>query len=234
MKVAGARERMVNLQLAARGIADSRVLQAFREVPREAFLPVGLEDFAYDDGPLPIGEKQTISQPYIVGLTAQALALNGHEHVLEVGTGSGYAAAILSRLVARVTTIERLPALAEAARGHLARLGYENVEVLLGDGTLGRRDRAPYDAIAVAAGGPLVPNALCEQLALGGRLVIPVGTREDQKLVRITRTTTRTFAWEPLSDVRFVPLIGAQGWSELKAPAAPSGVAPALTPSASL
>jgi protein-L-isoaspartate(D-aspartate) O-methyltransferase len=205
---------MVESQLRARGIGDERVLAAFRAVPREAFVPQALEEFAYEDNPLPIGEEQTISQPYVVAVTAEALGLGAGQRVLEVGTGSGYAAAILSRLGARVVTVERLPRLAEGARERLARLGYDNVQVFTGDGTLGWPDQAPYDAIAVAASGPEVPRALLEQLAVHGRLVIPVGATEDQELVRVTRTGEHTFTREVLSGVRFVPLIGAQGWAE--------------------
>ena len=208
------RSSMVELQLAARGIADLRVLRAFGQVPREAFVSEALAPFAYRDAPLPIGDGQTISQPYIVALTASALRLQGDEHVLEVGTGSGYAAAILSRLAKEVFTIERLPSLAEQARERLARLGYWNVTGVEGDGTLGLPDFAPYDAIAVAAAGPEVPRALLEQLAPGGRLVIPVGADEgNQLLVRVVRDLRGPFRQETLTDVRFVPLIGAQGWS---------------------
>jgi protein-L-isoaspartate(D-aspartate) O-methyltransferase len=210
-----ARDQMVERQLDARGIKDAKVLKAFRAVPREAFVPPGMEEFAYRDSPLPIGEEQTISQPYIVALTVQALRLEGHERVLEIGTGSGYAAAILSRVAREVYTVERLEGLAAEARERLERLGYANVHILRGDGTLGWREHAPYDAIAVAAGGPEVPKALREQLAIGGRLVIPVGADESsQTLVRVTRVGPDDFREEPLGQVRFVPLIGAQGWAE--------------------
>jgi protein-L-isoaspartate(D-aspartate) O-methyltransferase len=210
-----ARARMVQRQLAARGISDPRVLDAFRTVPREAFLPPELVEFADRDTPLPIGDGQTISQPYIVAVTIQALALKGHERVLEVGTGSGYAAALLSRLAKQVFTIERLESLATLARQRLSSLGHGNVEVRTGDGTLGWPEHAPYDAIAVAAGGPEIPDALKQQLAIGGRLVIPVGENEgSQILVRVTREGVREFREEPLAEVRFVPLIGEQGWPE--------------------
>jgi protein-L-isoaspartate(D-aspartate) O-methyltransferase len=205
---------MVERQLAGRGIGDSRVLDAFRAVAREAFLPEDLAEFAYEDTPLPIREGQTISQPYIVALTAEALGLRGNERVLEIGTGSGYAAAILGRLAKEVFTVERLAPLADEARERLARLRFDNVHVLCGDGTLGWPEHAPYDAIAVAAGGPAIPNALLQQLAPRGRLVIPVGPDESsQVLMRVTRDGDR-FHHEQLTQVRFVPLIGEQGWPE--------------------
>lgn len=208
------RERMVELQLLGRGISDPRVLDAFRSVPREAFLPPELAEFAYGDTPLPIAAGQTISQPYIVAVTVEALRLKGTERVLEIGTGSGYAAAILSRVAEEVFTVERLEPLAEAAKESLARLGYQNVRVLHGDGTLGWPEHAPYDAIAVAAGGPEIPKALLSQLTPGGRLVIPVGPDESsQELVRVVREGER-FRREPIMSVRFVPLIGEQGWRE--------------------
>jgi len=209
------RDRMVDLQLAGRGVADARLLAAFRKVPRHEFVPVGLGEFAYEDAPLPIGSEQTISQPYIVALTIEALGLRGGERVLEIGTGSGYAAAVLSRLVESVFTVERLASLAESARERLARLGYHNVRVLCGDGTLGWAEHAPYDAIAVAAGGPEIPRALLDQLAPGGRLVMPVGPdTSSQMLMRVTRRGETHFETEPLREVRFVPLIGEQGWPE--------------------
>ena len=213
------RDRMVELHLARRGISDPRVLEAFRTVPREAFVPPELAEFAYRDAPLPIGEGQTISQPYIVALTVEALGLRADERVLEIGTGSGYAAAVLSRLAREVYTVERLESLATQARERMAALGYDNVHVLCGDGTLGWPQHAPYDAIAVAAGGPRVPEALRSQLAPGGRLVIPVGAQDEvQILMRVTREGEDSFREEPLLDVRFVPLIGEQGWSEAGAP----------------
>ena len=210
-----ARSRMVDLQLGGRGISDPLVLDAFRAVPREAFIPPELLEFAYQDRALPIGEDQTISQPYIVALTVEAMHLKGGERVLEIGTGSGYAAAVLSRIAKDVFTVERLESLAIEARERLARLGYRNVEVLHGDGTLGWPEHAPYDAIAVAAGGPQVPMALLDQLAPGGRLVIPVGPDEaSQVLTRVTRVGAAAFREERLIEVRFVPLIGEQGWPE--------------------
>ena len=209
------RDRMVEVHLAGRGITDSRVLDAFRSVPREAFVADELAEFAYADTPLPIGQGQTISQPYIVAFTVQALALHGSERVLEVGTGSGYAAAILGRLAKSVCTIERVPELADAAKDRLARLGFDNVRVTCGDGSLGWPEHAPYDAIAVAAGGPKAPPALLSQLAIGGRLVIPIGDDESSQILTcITREDETEFRYEPLADVRFVPLIGEQAWDE--------------------
>jgi protein-L-isoaspartate(D-aspartate) O-methyltransferase len=213
MDIPLARDRMVDVHIAGRGIRDARVLAAFRSVPREDFVPTESAQLAYADMPLPIGGGQTISQPFIVALTVSALGLRGGERVLEIGTGSGYAAAILSRLAKEVFTVERLAPLAEQARERLRRLGYGNVQVLCGDGTLGWPEHAPYDAIAVAAGGPEVPKALLEQLAPGGRLVIPVG-ETTQELVRIVREEDGGFRRESLGEVRFVPLIGEQGWSE--------------------
>lgn len=207
------KERMLSDHLAARGIRDAAVLRAMREVPREAFLPPGMEPFAYDDGPLPISEGQTISQPYIVAYMIEALELEGGERVLEIGTGSGYAAAVLSRCAGQVFTVERIASLAEGARSKLKTLGYDNVTVHLGDGTLGWREHAPYDAIVVTAGAPEVPRGLLEQLSLQGRLVIPVGpTQHLQELVRVRRLAEGRFESEMLCPVRFVPLIGEQGW----------------------
>ncbi len=207
------RTRMVEVHLAQRGITDSLVLEAFRRVPREAFVPVELSEFAYEDAPLPIGEGQTISQPYIVALTIQELGLRGGERVLEVGTGSGYAAAVLGRIAKEVYTIERVEALAESAKERLARLGFANVHVVHGDGTLGLLENEPYDAIAVAAGGPKAPPALLAQLAVGGRLVMPIGdTADTQILVRITRESDTEYREEPVADVHFVPLIGEEAW----------------------
>jgi protein-L-isoaspartate(D-aspartate) O-methyltransferase len=209
-----ARARMVEVHLAHRGIHDP-VLHAFKTVPREAFVPPDLQEFAYADAPLPIGKGQTISQPYIVALTAQALGLRGHERVLEVGTGSGYAAAILSHVAKEVFTIERVPILAASAKERLARLGFANVHVAFGDGSLGLPAHAPYEAIAVAAGGPKAPPALLAQLAVGGRLVMPIGADDaSQVLVRITRENETTYRQESLTEVQFVPLIGEQAWAE--------------------
>ena len=183
------RRYMVEHHIRARGITDTRVLAAFEAVPREAFLPARLADLAYDDRPLPIAAGQTISQPYIVALMAEALRPRPEDEVLEVGTGSGYAAAVLARLARRVYSIERHAELAEQATVHLAQIGATNVEVRCGDGTLGWPEHAPFAAIAVAAGGPEAPRALLDQLAVGGRLVMPVGSDRAQELVRITRTS---------------------------------------------
>jgi protein-L-isoaspartate(D-aspartate) O-methyltransferase len=211
--VAAQREQMVATQLAARGIRDARVLAAMREVPREVFVPAELAEFAYRDSPLPIECGQTISQPYIVALMAAALKLTAQDRVLEIGTGSGYAAAVLSRIAKRVETVERHAELSQISAARLARLGYDNVAVHHADGTLGWIEAAPYDAIVVAAGGPTVPDALLDQLAMGGRLVIPVGDdRGLQSLVRVTRHADGELEREDLGDVRFVPLIGVQGW----------------------
>lgn len=209
------RHRMVDTHLALRGISNPKILEAFRSVPREAFVPDELAEFAYVDAPLPIGDGQTISQPYIVALTIDALELRGGERALDVGTGSAYAAAVLGRIVKDVYTVERIASLAASARDRLERLGYSNVHVRCGDGSLGWAEHAPYDAIAVAAGGPRVPEALRAQLAVGGRLVIPVGPDESQqKLIRVTRVSETEFREETLADVRFVPLIGEQGFGE--------------------
>jgi len=206
------RERMVADQLVRRGISDLRVLAAFARIPREAFVDPGLGRHAYDDSPLAIGFGQTISQPYIVALTAQALALSGDERVLEIGTGSGYAAAVLARLAREVHTVERIETLATAAAARLARLGFANVHVHHGDGTLGWPAGAPYDAIAVAASAPRPPPSLLDELAIGGRIVLPIGSEEAQYLVRITRRSATDYVEDRLGDVRFVPLVGAEGW----------------------
>ncbi|MFO0991797.1 MAG: protein-L-isoaspartate(D-aspartate) O-methyltransferase [Hyphomicrobiales bacterium] len=207
------RREMVERQVVARGVRSSLVLSAMREVPREAFLPHQLHEFAYEDSPLPIEAEQTISQPYIVAFMVEALELKGGEKVLEIGAGSGYAAAILSRIAGEVYTIERIGQLAEKAATRLADLGYSNVHVLHGDGTVGWAEHAPFDAIVVAAGGPSVPDSLKQQLKIGGRLVIPVGTDpRAQELVRVTRVSESEFRTEDIADVRFVPLIGEEGW----------------------
>ena len=211
------REEMVERSIAARGVSDELVLDAMRKVPRELFLPNNLREFAYEDSPLPIAGEQTISQPYIVAFMAEALMLTGGEKVLEVGAGSGYAAAVLSEIAANVYTVERLGPLADKAAATLADLGYHNVHVLHGDGTRGWAENAPYDAIVVAAGGPQVPESLKEQLKTGGRLVIPVGAdQRAQELVRVTRISTSEFRSEDIADVRFVPLIGEEGWTVAK------------------
>jgi len=206
------RQRMVSDHLRRRDIIDPRVLAAFASVPRDRFVPDTLLEHAYDDTPLPIGNGQTISQPYVVAITAQALALTGAERVLEIGTGSGYAAAVLGQLAHEVHTIERIEELARTAAERLAALGIDNVHVHHGDGTLGWSVNAPYEAIAVAAGAPRPPPALLEQLTIGGRIVVPTGTADAQRLVRITRRGHHQYSEQDLGDVRFVPLLGEQGW----------------------
>ena len=208
------REDMVRYQLAGRDISDERVLAAMREVPRERFVPTEYAGQAYDDGPLPIGNGQTISQPYIVALMIQAAALQPEDRVLEVGAGSGYAAAVMSRIAREVVAIERHAGLADEAREQLAALGYHNIAVIVGDGTRGCADKAPFDAIIVSAGGPGVPHALQQQLDLAGRLVIPVGDDRSQRLLKVTRTGATHFEEEDLGEVVFVPLIGEEGWRE--------------------
>lgn len=209
----GQRERMVKRQIAGRGVRSQKVLEAMRKIPRERFLPQGQGVWAYDDAPLPIGDGQTISQPYIVAYMTEALALEGGEKVLEIGTGSGYAAAVLAEIAADVYTIERIEALATMASTVLDDLDYTNVHVRHGDGTLGWPEHAPFDGIVVTAGGPDVPDTLRHQLKIGGRLVIPVGkTTWYQELVRVTRVGEDEFRTEDLVPVRFVPLIGEEGW----------------------
>ncbi len=205
------RNAMVRAQLVQRGITDSRVLDAMATVPRHLFVPPEARAQAYGDRALPISEGQTISQPYIVALMAQALSLRPGDRVLEVGAGSGYAAAVLSRLASEVDTIERWPALAETAERCLHDLGYMNVHVFHGDGTAGLPAYAPFDAVVVSAASPWVPRPLREQLGEGGRLVIPVGGRNEQILLRLTRTDHRTHTAR-LGEVRFVPLIGEHAW----------------------
>jgi protein-L-isoaspartate(D-aspartate) O-methyltransferase len=204
---------MVERQLRRRGIEDERVLAAMGEVPREAFLPGELRDRAYADSALPIGEEQTISQPWIVAAICQALELDGSELVLEVGTGSGYSAAVLARLAAHVVSIERHGALGRAAAAVLESLGVRNVELLVGDGSLGVSARAPFDAIAVHATAPAPPAALIDQLAEGGRLVVPVATGDGEMLTVLRRTEGRTETTD-LGPCRFVPLIGKEGFGE--------------------
>jgi protein-L-isoaspartate(D-aspartate) O-methyltransferase len=201
-----ARARMVARQLRRRGIADERVLDAMGHVPREAFMPPELAGHAYDDAALPIGEGQTISQPYIVAAMCELLSLDGTENVLDVGTGSGYAAAVLDELAASVTSIEVVRALAERARKALDATGHGRVEVRVGDGRLGAPDRAPFDAIAIAAAAAAVPPALFEQLADHGRLVVPLGGRGGQRLVRILRTPEGVVETTSVA-CRFVPLV---------------------------
>ena len=210
-----ARRQMVVRQIQARGITSLPVINAMTEVPREEFLGGEFREFAYEDSPLPIGMGQTISQPYIVAYMIDALGLRGGERVLEVGTGSGYAAAVLARIAGEVYTIERHAALARAAQATYERLGYRNIHVVEGDGTLGWPQAAPYDGIVVAAGGNEPPASLRNQLVIGGRLVIPVGeSPREQRLVRIVRTGDARFEQEELLPVRFVPLIGEEGWED--------------------
>src|SRR5215212_4439286 len=204
-----ARDRMVDVQ------RDRRVLAAMRGVPREAFVEPGFEEFAYDDSPLPIGEGQTISQPYIVALMIQAAEIEPGDKVLEVGAGSGYAAAVIGRIASKVVAIERQHELVEVARERMRRLGYDNVEIVEGDGTKGWPQEAPYDAILAAASGSHVPQPLLDQLAPGGSLVMPVGGPGwVQQLVRVTKLDDGTLQHSDLGGVLFVPLIGEEGWSD--------------------
>lgn len=207
------RARMVERQLRRRGIHDERVLAAMEEVPREEFVPPGQRDKAYADSALPIGSEQTISQPWIVAAICQALGLEGPELVLEVGTGSGYSAAVLARLAAQVVSIERHEALARLARETLEALGVRNVELLVGDGSRGVPERAPFDAIAVHATAPAAPPALVDQLADGGRLVVPIASREADMLT-LLRRRGEVIETESLGPCRFVPLIGEEGFSD--------------------
>ena len=207
------RARMVERQLRARGIADERVLAAMASVPREQFVPERARGRAYADSALPIGEEQTISQPWIVAAICQALQLTGAELVLEVGTGSGYSAAVLSQLAAHVVSIERHRALSEGAARVLRALGIGNVELTVGDGTLGVADRAPFDAIAVHATAPAAPQALLDQLAEGGRLVIPIASGESDLLTVLRRQGEEIFS-QTIGPCRFVPLIGEQGFED--------------------
>ncbi|MFZ2739298.1 MAG: protein-L-isoaspartate(D-aspartate) O-methyltransferase [Burkholderiaceae bacterium] len=210
------RSEMVQHQIADRGISSHLVLQAMLAVAREAFLPQSQKEFAYQDRPLPIAQGQTMSQPYIVALMTEALELQGGESVLEIGTGSGYAAAVLSQIANQVYSVERIAQLASQAAATLAELGYHNVSVRHGDGTVGWLEHAPYDAIVVTAGGPVVPEALKAQLKIGGRLVIPVGPDLHlQELRRVVRVSDLHYNSETLAGVRFVPLLGAQGWAIL-------------------
>ena len=204
---------MIRAQLQRRGLTDTRILQAMREVPRHAFVPAEWRHQAYSDRPLPIADDQTISQPYMVAIMTQSLMLQGHECVLEVGTGSGYQAAVLSRLAAQVYTIEYFPNLAKRARAILQRLGYTNVQVITGDGGLGLPAYAPYHGILVAAAAPHIPQALLGQMAEGGHLVIPVGSITSQELMIITRHGDDYPQTRSVS-CRFVPLLGQEGWAE--------------------
>ncbi len=210
------RERydMVEHQIQARGVSDPRVLAAMRKVPRHLFVPPPLARAAYQDRPLPIGEGQTISQPYIVAVMTELLELKPSDRVLEVGTGSGYQAALLAELADRVISVERLPGVAEQARENLARAGITGVRVIVGDGTEGYLEEAPYDGIVVTAATPAVPEPLIEQLAEGGRLVAPVGSRDMQDLVKVVKSRDGQVSRFTFGGVCFVPLIGRYGWKE--------------------
>jgi len=207
------RGRMVEEQIVGRGVKDTRVLAAMRKIPRHEFLPEAIRGVAYADQALPIGEGQTMSQPYMVALMTELLELKGPERVLEIGTGSGYQAAVLAELCEKVYTVERVKMLAAQARVVLDRLGYKNVAIKVYDGTYGWKETAPFDAIVVTAGSPDVPSALVDQLKDGGRLVIPVGERHSQQLVRMIKTS-RGIVTEKSVPCIFVPLIGAHGWKE--------------------
>ncbi len=209
------RWRMVDTQIRARGIADSRILEAMSKIQRHLFVDEALADQAYNDNPLPIGELQTISQPYMVALMTDAMELKGRERVLEIGTGSGYQTALLAELAEQVFSIERIASLANNARRILDHLGYYNVAIRVGDGTYGWKEEAPFDAILVTAGAPGIPQPLVEQLAIGGRLVLPVGGRSIQDLIKITRQSEdiQDVKKESLGGCRFVDLIGEYGWS---------------------
>ena len=207
----GARERLVET-LREKGIKDLAVLRAFEMTPRHAFVPTGLRHRAYEDAPLPIGNGQTISQPWVHARYLELLRLTGRERVLEVGTGSGYQTVLLAHLCAQVFSIERIPALFHAAREAIERAGAKNVSLLMGDGTVGWREYAPYDGILVGAGAPSVPQPLLDQLAEGGRLLIPIGDRETQKLMLAERKKGMVETTE-IAPVRFVPLLGSHGWS---------------------
>ena len=208
-----ARERMVRQQIAARGIRAERVLDAMRSVPRHLFIPLESRHSAYMDGPLSIGQGQTISQPYIVALMTEALELKCHGGVLEIGTGSGYQAAILSQLASHVYTVERIPELASRAQDMFHQLGYDNISMHVGDGTLGWLEHAPYKAIIITAAAPEIPRPLTDQLAEGGRLVAPIGGSWSQSLVRVRKQRGHLRRQE-LTSVAFVPLIGQHGWPE--------------------
>lgn len=209
------RERMVERQIEARGVTDPLILAAFREVPREAFIDEGQRQWAYDDHPLPIEAGQTISQPYIVALMIEAAEIAPGDIVLEVGAGSGYAAAVMSRIARSVVGIERQHELVQSARERLHRLGYDNVSIVEGDGTRGWPDDAPFDAILAAATGSHIPRPLVDQLAPGGRLVMPIGEPgEVQDLIKVVKRPDGSLVEENLGGVRFVPLIGEEGWRE--------------------
>jgi len=207
----GARERLIDA-LREKGIRDMAVLHAFERTPRHAFVPSGLRHRAYEDSPLPIGNGQTISQPWVHARYLELLQLKGNERVLEIGTGSGYQTVLLAHLASQVFSIERIPALFQQARDAIQRSGVRNVSLLLGDGSLGWREYAPYDAILVAAGAPALPQPLIDQLADGGNLIVPVGDKEEQKLIVAVRKGDDIETNE-IAPVRFVPLVGSHGWS---------------------
>lgn len=209
-----ARQTMVERHIKPRGIENPQVLAALLKVPRHLFVEDALRGQAYGDYAIPIGDKQTISQPYIVALMTAALQLKKDDRVLEIGTGSGYQTAILAQMVSRIFSIERLPRLARRARKILDSIGCANVQIRVGDGTLGWPEEAPFDAIIVTAGAPNVADTFYQQLALGGRLVIPVGGGQEQQLRRVTRISVTQYQEEDLVDCRFVPLIGSGGWPE--------------------
>ena len=206
------RHKMVEGQLIPRQIFDPLTLEAMRTVPRHKFVPLDMQSYAYADGPLPIGEGQTISQPYIVALMTQSAGINKDSRVLEIGTGSGYAAAVLSRIAKEVYTIERIESLAVKAAACFQELGYSNIHTKTGDGTLGWPEEGPYDAILVTAGAPVIPSSFLNQLKDGGRVIIPVGDAVSQQLIRLLKTPQGQYSREVLEYVRFVPLIGQEGW----------------------
>jgi len=207
------RQAMVEDQLRRRGISDPRVLEAMGKVPRHLFVPEGYQDSAYDDRPLPIGEGQTISQPYMVAIMTESLELKGRERVLEIGTGSGYQAAILAELARELFTMERIPSLTQNAQKVLREQGYKNIFFRTGDGSRGWPEEAPFDGIIVTAGAPEIPPTFKSQLAEGGRLVIPTGPRYTQTLYKLTRQGDH-FAEEDITGCVFVPLVGEYGWEE--------------------
>ncbi len=203
---------MVEQQIVGRGVIDQRVIDAMLATPRHLFVEAGLQSHAYGDAALPIGEKQTISQPYMVAVMTAALELQGDERILEIGTGSGYQTAILSKLVKRIYSVERIAVLAGRARKILDQLQLSNVNIKIGDGTVGWENQAPFSGILVAAGSPDIPQKYLDQLEIGGRLVLPVGDQKQQVLIRITRRAEDHFEQEQMMGCRFVPLIGEQGW----------------------
>lgn len=212
---AAERDTMVQRQIASRGIREPAIVEAFRAVPREAFLAPEYASLAYGDHPLPIEAGQTISQPYIVALMIRAAEIHGGDRVLEVGAGSGYAAAVMSRIAGEVIAVERQPELVKVARERMLRLAYDNVRIVEGDGSRGYQADAPYDAILAAASGSHVPKPLIDQLSDGGRIVMPVGNPGGlQKLVKVTKGPAGKLVTEDLGAVRFVPLIGEEGWSD--------------------